>query len=196
MMLIKKIRFAKSEAGFTFIELMVVISLIAIISAIAYPPFLSMRARYRLKAVAREVFTVLQVNKMRAVKESSITAVIFNQASASYQVCFSRGASDWADPSDNICNDTIVLDPAVRMTRGNAPLRAPKDTLSYDDLTYSSGIAGFFQDGTGFEGNQTRISGARYVYISSLNSPEVYAIGTNRVGLVQLYVWTGGASWK
>ncbi|MDH3346828.1 MAG: prepilin-type N-terminal cleavage/methylation domain-containing protein [Desulfobulbaceae bacterium] len=193
MMFTKKMRLETGEAGFTFVEMMIVISLIAIISAISYPSFISMRGNYRLKAAAREVFNVLQTNKMRAVKESMVIAVIFSDVTNTYKVCLSRNGDWTATPAD--CGDPISLDSAVSFDRG-ASLTRPNNTTSTTDVEYSSGVAGFFQDGTGFEGDQTRINGVRYVYISSLNSPDVFAVGTNRVGLVQLYVWTGGASWR
>lgn len=193
MISIRKIRIGRGEEGFSFLELMVVISLIAIISAISYPSFLEMKGRYRLKAAARDVFTALQVNKMEAVKTSTIVAVFFDDDASTYQVCNDRNG-DWTNTNDHGCTPAVTLDSGVSFSRG-ASLTRPDKTTSIDDIEYGSKIAGFFQDGTGFEGDQTRIAGTRYVYLSSLNSSEVYAVGTNRVGLVQLFVWTQGSGW-
>ncbi|MDH4317879.1 MAG: prepilin-type N-terminal cleavage/methylation domain-containing protein [Desulfobulbaceae bacterium] len=194
MILLKKIRVERGEEGFSFFELMVVIALIAIVSAISYPYFLDMKGRYRLKAAARDVFSSLQVNKMEAVKTSTVVAVFFDDATSSYRVCHNRNV-DWRNANDHDCEQAVPLDSAVSFSRGTV-LTKPDNTSNSDDIEYIDDIVGFFQDGTGFESDQTRISGTRYVYLSSLNSPEVYAVGVNRVGLVQLFVWTQGSGWQ
>ena len=56
------------QAGFTMVELMIVIGVIAILSAIAVPNIMSWLPNYRLKAAARDVISNFQKAKMEAVK--------------------------------------------------------------------------------------------------------------------------------
>lgn len=61
----------KHESGFTIIELMIVIVVIAIIIAIAAPSFQKMLERNRLKSAVEEVKSDLQLAKSEAIKRST-----------------------------------------------------------------------------------------------------------------------------
>ncbi len=58
-------------AGFTVMELVVVIGLMAIISAIAMPSFVSWLPSYRLSAGARQVAADLQLARMKAISRNT-----------------------------------------------------------------------------------------------------------------------------
>lgn len=80
-MVIKK---KKWKAGFTLIELMVVIGILSIMSSIAIPNIISWLPDYRLRSATREIVSCLQDAKLRAVKENSRAVVIFDQMNESY----------------------------------------------------------------------------------------------------------------
>jgi len=61
----------RSERGFTVMELMVVVGLMAIISAIAMPSFVSWLPSYRLSAGARQVAADLQLARMKAISQNT-----------------------------------------------------------------------------------------------------------------------------
>jgi len=61
----------RSERGFTVMELMVVVGLMAIISAIAMPSFISWLPSYRLSAGARQVAGDLQLARMKAISQNT-----------------------------------------------------------------------------------------------------------------------------
>ncbi|MCW5206950.1 GspH/FimT family pseudopilin, partial [Desulfobulbus sp. F5] len=67
----------KDEAGFSFVELMVVIALIGILSAIAAPNFLRSLPQKRLKAAARTLYADMQRARMSAVRRNSKVPVRF-----------------------------------------------------------------------------------------------------------------------
>ena len=74
----------KHSPGFTVIELIVVLAVVAICLAIAMPDIATFSSGYKLKAVAREVASDLQLARLLAVKENKNFRVIFG--SNSYQV--------------------------------------------------------------------------------------------------------------
>lgn len=60
----------RGEAGFSLIELLIVITLIALVAYWGVPAFLNTLNRVRLTAAAREVATLMQVGRMEAIKRS------------------------------------------------------------------------------------------------------------------------------
>ncbi|MEA1866843.1 MAG: GspH/FimT family pseudopilin [Thermodesulfobacteriota bacterium] len=65
------------QAGFTLVELMVVIVVIAILSAITVPNIIDWLPNYRLKSAARDLVSNFQKAKMEAVKENTDVIIQF-----------------------------------------------------------------------------------------------------------------------
>jgi len=65
------------KAGFTMVELMIVIVVIAILSAIAVPNIINSLPNYRAKAVARDLISNFQKAKMEAVKRNRNVVIEF-----------------------------------------------------------------------------------------------------------------------
>ncbi|MCI5194709.1 MAG: prepilin-type N-terminal cleavage/methylation domain-containing protein [Candidatus Electrothrix sp. AW5] len=70
--------------GFSFVELMVVIALIGILSAISLPSLLKGLPEKRLKAAARNVYADLQKARLLAVKKNKKITVRFNESDRYY----------------------------------------------------------------------------------------------------------------
>ena len=66
------------DSGFTLTELMVVIAVLAILSAIAVPAFSTWMPQYRLKQAARDLYSNMQQMKMTAVKNNTSTNLVFS----------------------------------------------------------------------------------------------------------------------
>jgi len=69
----------KKEDGFTLIELIVVVGIVGIMSAVAVPSFLSWLPDIRLKAAARDLYGASMLAKGEAVKRNRNCALTFNQ---------------------------------------------------------------------------------------------------------------------
>jgi type IV fimbrial biogenesis protein FimT len=71
-------RLRRPEGGFTVIELMVVIAVLAILLVVAAPSFMSTLAKRRLEGAAAELATDIQYARSEAVQRNAAVGVVFN----------------------------------------------------------------------------------------------------------------------
>ncbi len=76
----------KSAKGFSLIELLIVIALIAILAAIAAPNFSKYKDNANLKEAAREISGDIQLYKQRAVAENTRYRMVFDVDNNDYTV--------------------------------------------------------------------------------------------------------------
>jgi type IV fimbrial biogenesis protein FimT len=74
----------KDQCGFSLLELIVILSIIAILAALAVPNMSTWAANYRLNSAARDLVANLQHAKLEAVKRHTQCTITFNQPVASY----------------------------------------------------------------------------------------------------------------
>jgi prepilin-type N-terminal cleavage/methylation domain-containing protein len=72
------------ESGFTLVELIIVVAMVAVISAFALPNFLDWLPNYRLRAAAHDLFSNFQKAKLEAIKRNINTTVCFT--SGGYEI--------------------------------------------------------------------------------------------------------------
>ena len=111
------------ETGFSLIEVMITIALIGIISAIAYPNYLSWVSNSRLKAGARELYGNMQKARLEAVKRNSNVAITFNTVAfpavgGSYTVFVDDGDGAGGVAGDAVQNGTEATLYQVNMPAG------------------------------------------------------------------------------
>jgi prepilin-type N-terminal cleavage/methylation domain-containing protein len=75
----------KRNNGFTLVEMIVVIAIMAIVSAIAVPNFYSYAAGMKLRSASRDLFSTLQNTRMNAISKNTRWTVEF-PSSSSYRV--------------------------------------------------------------------------------------------------------------
>jgi len=76
--MVKKNKTIKPNSGFSLFELVTVIAIIAIASAIAVPGIISWRQNAKMKSAVNAVYGDLQYAKFTAIKENSWVAVRFH----------------------------------------------------------------------------------------------------------------------
>ena len=84
MKIIKKI-FISNRDGFTIMELMTVVAIIGILSAITIPNLIAWRTNYQLNSMVREIQSVIQGARLQATKGNSSVTISFNTAARKIQ---------------------------------------------------------------------------------------------------------------
>ena len=74
----------QKTSGFTLMELMVTIAIIAILSAIAIPNFIAWVPKFKLGGGSRDVLAILQKTRIQAVKDNTSYVLMFNTGNESY----------------------------------------------------------------------------------------------------------------
>lgn len=74
------------KSGFTLMELMVIIAIIAIIFALALPAFIGWLPAKRMESAASEVNAAFQVTRLSAIKENTSAILKFDLDDESYSV--------------------------------------------------------------------------------------------------------------
>jgi type IV fimbrial biogenesis protein FimT len=177
----------RKRSGFTVIELIMVIVVLGILTAVGVPNFLSWLPKYRLKTAARDLYSNLHLAKLSAIKNNADWAIVFNKAENQYQVCSNRGPDNSWSGTDNTVVKTVVLNnygSGVAYGHGNAG-SAIGSTFG-DDITFTNNVAVMNSRGTGNAG---------YVYLENSNAAASYGIGARSSGVIILRR-CNGAGWE
>lgn len=151
--------------GFTLVEILTVVTIIGIMTAIAIPGFSTWIPNMRLKSDARDLYSNLQKAKLEAVKQNSCTGVVFTPVvlpatGGSYAIFVDDGAGAGTpcnavqDGGENIVSTTAVSN-GVSLT--NAPNMGAANTVCF---TPTSVICGS-RTGTVQLGNAAKLYRAR-----------------------------------
>ncbi len=181
----------RKESGITMAEIMIVIAIIGILSAIAVPGFIKWIPRYRLKGAVSELYSNMQAVKMDAIKSRTNWAIVFKASvnPGKYFICSASGDGDWTTLGDNTIAKTVNMSDygsGVDFGHGNA--NKPIGAGWGDHITYNSpnNVAVFNAAGNGNTG---------YVYLDNKNNDDTFAVGTLTSGVVRLRKYYGG-KWK
>ena len=181
------------SSGFSLPEVITVMAIIGILSAISIPSIMSWLPNMRLKSAARDLYANMQKAKMGALKDNHEWAIFFTDpggADDSYSICDDSVDGNWATP--NHCFETVLLSDyqsGIQIGHGNAgsPKGANYGGGDSDNVSYADNRAIFNSRGTGNGG---------YVYLQHEGGSDStsFAIGTNTTGSIKLYRWKG--SWE
>ena len=183
----------KNQSGLTLIEVIIVIALLVILAAFAYPNFKNWLPNYRLKAASRDLYSNMQQVRMKAVKENKSWAVVFDVNNNKYYLCSGSGADGkWSTIADNTVTEVVDLTSyksGVSFGHGNATTNAtdsggtfPPDNVSFSNGTSDPNAAVFTSKGL--------CVGSGYCYIQNANNA-TYAIGAYTSGVIVLKKWNG-----
>jgi len=94
----------KRISGFTLMELMVVIGIIAVLGAIFTPNFIQWRNNQILSSGARDILNAIKQTRMQAIRNQSTTIIVFDTSNRSYTAFVNDGAGT-EDANNNDVKD-------------------------------------------------------------------------------------------
>ena len=112
----------RKDTGFTLLELMVVIAIMATIAAIGTPNFLQWRSNSNLKGAAGNLRSDLELGKLRAIRDNANVAAIFTLTGYTIFVDNGAGANtnNWTFDADENRLRNIQLPPGITLTTDQA----------------------------------------------------------------------------
>ncbi len=143
----------RNEKGFTLIELMLVVAIVAVMSIMAFPTFSGWIARARLRDAARTVYSDLQLARIKAIETGGEWRINFNPDDNSYTVISSGPDMDLDNSADDNVVEKVVRIPekskgvVFGTDQGPVPgLSEPDDGISFGgnsvDFNYMGSVDG------------------------------------------------------
>jgi prepilin-type N-terminal cleavage/methylation domain-containing protein len=145
------------QKGFTLVELMMVVAILAILAGIATPGLLNAIPNMRLRSAARDIYSAMMQTKVEAIRRGENVSLLFNSPlpvgspGGTYTMFLDNGDNDSND--DGV--DDVVGGVANDQIRNGAELVLLTATLP-DRVTYDPGLvvnAVAHADGVSFGGN-------------------------------------------
>jgi len=174
-----------NKKGFSLIEVMVVVVIVSILATIAIPQIMRMMPNYRLKGVAKNIFSNLQSAKLEAIQENSRVVMAFTTGAytadggvGSYEVFIDNG--DGGGTSENSIRDgseTLLSSAAM-------PNRISLITAGY---TFAGG------NPTGFNGQGLPI---RMGSLQVRTQTRWYRITVSSAGYIRMEISSDGINWS
>jgi prepilin-type N-terminal cleavage/methylation domain-containing protein len=173
----------RKNKGFTLLEMMTVIAILGIVSAIAIPNYFSWLSDMKIKTAVGDLKSDMNMAKLRAIRENATVAMVFNIASNSYETFVDNGtgggtANNWVRDGGEVQLKLATLPAGVNMRE-----------------------VSFVNDRCSFNG-----SGIPSGLVSVPNTPDVYmentkhkfrGISLSLVGTVRIMTReNSGASWE
>lgn len=125
----------KHQRGFTLLELMVAVAMIAIVATIAFPSWQEFVANRRTAGASRDIYNALQHTRMKAIKEGqTITVTYYDDegkevagASDSARKEFQTASMSWDEDGDGTKETTEIF-----KAPDNVNCNTNQDTTAYN----------------------------------------------------------------
>lgn len=176
-------------AGFTKIELLVVMSILTISTGLALPGFINWLPNYRLKGAVRDLCSNLQLAKSAAIRDRGEWAVKFDKEGNSYQIVSGGTDRVYSTAHDNVVLKTVILPDygsGLSFGPGTAKRKVGQNEPIGDSVSFPGDRVVFNSRG------MTAGTFGGYAYLQN-NRNACFAVGTWSSGIVVLKKWNGSA---
>ena len=110
----------KNRRGFTLTEVVVILSILGIMTAISVPSYLSWLPKHKLQTSARQIYDDINLAKIRAVKDNTVAVITFTPGNDTYFVFLDDSISNGSyDAGETILRNNTTLENGVNMTAAN-----------------------------------------------------------------------------
>jgi type IV fimbrial biogenesis protein FimT len=186
--MIKAVTTVKTLRGFTLLELVTVMGIVAILAAIAIPSFRYVTYSNRVASEVNALVGDVQYARTEAIKEGTpVTICVSTNPTAVNPTCAGAADSEWDTGwiifSD--VNQNQQVDTGEAVLRAQAPLGTAFGGLDTMNSDYGFTAMTFYREGFG----STNVGGVNTVTITLHTSPQnsawTHCIAISPVGLVQ-----------
>lgn len=124
----------QKASGFTLMELMVTIAIIAILSAIAIPNIIAWVPKFKIGGAARDVLAILQKTRVQAVKENTNFVLMFDTGNARYTAFRDDGAGTPANSGNGVLDggEAVIVQNTLANGVDISATTLPGDLVAFD----------------------------------------------------------------
>jgi prepilin-type N-terminal cleavage/methylation domain-containing protein len=167
--------FFKNRKGFTLLEILIVIAMMAVLGAISYPAFTSFSKTYKFRAAGREVLTTAMQARSNAIRDNATWRVEFDHAANKFNLVAPDGSVAVSHDLSSYGHG-IKLIGDTESTCGAASKNWSSDPISQTDLITFTG--------RGF-GN------SRSIYLEDADNKICLAVSAASSGIARLHRYNG-----
>ena len=188
----------KTDYGFTLLEMMVVLIIGGVLTAIAIPAFMKWAPKYRVNGAARQVFSEMMAARAKAISEGNDYVISFDTGNNTYAI---HDNDDNDNPPVQDTNEEVkpidigAAYPGIEFGR----VSSPRDSSATGVVTFTgTGTSVTFQRSGLVKTSDLPASLSGDVYLmpeDDTNLDRQRCVSVNLTGRVRLYKYTG-SSWE